>query len=129
MEKLSEKVGLFGAIRNLFRYHSTFSGRSSRSEYWYLWLAGLIIYVLYIVTAIFGESLVDLADYPIPSFVVSVIFFLVLAVLVVPNLSIMSRRLRDGGISPYFMFFLLLPVLGWLALFVMMMFPSKPTTT
>ena len=129
MEKLSEKVGLFGAFRNLFRYHSTFSGRSSRSEYWYLWLAGLIIQVLYIVTAIFGESLVDLADYPIPSFVVSVIFFLVLAVLVVPNLSIMSRRLRDGGISPYFMFFLLLPVLGWLALFVMMMFPSKPTTT
>ena len=129
MEKLSEKVGLFGAIRNLFRYHSTFSGRSSRSEYWYLWLAGLIIQVLYTVTALFGESLVDLADYPIPSFVVSVIFFLVLAVLVVPNLSIMSRRLRDGGISPYFMFFLLLPVLGWLALFVMMMFPSKPTTT
>ena len=129
MEKLSEKVGLFGAIRNLFRYHSTFSGRSSRSEYWYLWLAGLIIQVLYTVTALFGESLVDLADYPIPSFVVSVIFFLVLAVLVVPNLSIMSRRLRDGGISPYFLFFLLLPVLGWLALFVMMMFPSKPTTT
>jgi len=129
MEKLSEKVGLFGAIRNLFRYHSTFSGRSSRSEYWYLWLAGLIIQVLYTVTALFGESLVDLADYPIPFLVVSVIFFLVLAALVVPNLSIMSRRLRDGGISPYFLFFLLLPVLGWLALFVMMMFPSKPTTT
>ena len=124
MEKQPEKVGLIGAISNFFRFYATFSGRSSRSEYWFTWLAGVLIYLLLVLVSVaFGAAdfdfglTGDLAE--------GVVSLIILATLIVPSLAIMSRRLRDAGISPYFLFFLFLPVLGGLALFVMMMFPSK----
>jgi len=127
MEKLPEKVGPFGAIKNFFRYYSTFSGRLSRSEYWYLAVAGLVFPAYYFLVRALASQY-DFSFTPL-LMTLGLLPFLGLAASVVPSLSIMSRRLRDGGISPYFLFFVFLPVLGWLGLFVMMMFPSKPTTT
>lgn len=122
-EKDGEKVGPVGSLRNFFKYYSTFSGRSTRSEYWYILLAGAIFYLLLFAAAALDsrDLFVMLGAYFPSSLIVG------LAV-VVPTLALMSRRLRDGGISPYFLFFVFLPLLGWLGLFVMMMFPSKTTT-
>ena len=121
MEKLAERVGLIGAIRNFFSYYATFSGRSSRSEYWFLWIAGALLYLVQLLVTIS----VDTAGLALGG----VIAIVVGAALIVPNLAIMSRRLRDAGISPYFLFFIFLPILGSLALFVMMMFPPKEPST
>lgn len=124
MEKQPEKVGLIGATSNFFRFYATFSGRSSRSEYWFTWLAGVLLYLLLVVVSIaFGAAGVDFGL--IGDLAGGVFYLIFLAALIVPSLAIMSRRLRDAGISPYFLFFLFLPILGGLALFVMMMFPSK----
>jgi uncharacterized membrane protein YhaH (DUF805 family) len=123
MEKLPEKVGLTGAFRNFFHYYATFSGRSSRSEYWFLWATGLVLYLL-LSALTFAFDLFEL----------SMIWIGLLAILLglglaVPSLALMSRRLRDAGISTYFLFFLLLPIVGGLVLFVMMMSPSKDPAT
>jgi len=126
MEKLPEKVGPFVAVKNFFRYYARFSGRSSRTEYWYPWIAGQILPAYYVLI---NTLEMEPDTYGLLLAPLVVLTYLVLPASVVPSLSIMSRRLRDGGISPYFLFFVFLPVLGWLALFVMMMFPSKPTTT
>ena len=123
MEKLAERVGLIGAIRNFFSYYATFSGRSSRSEYWFLWIAGALLYLVQLLVTIS----VDTAGLALGW--AGVIAIVVGAALIVPNLAIMSRRLRDAGISPYFLFFIFLPILGGLALFVMMMFPPKEPST
>jgi uncharacterized membrane protein YhaH (DUF805 family) len=122
-EKDGEKVGPVGSLRNFFKYYATFSGRSTRSEYWCVLLAGSVFYLL-----LFAVAALDSRDL----FVMLGAYFpyglIVGLAVVVPTLALMSRRLRDGGISPYFLFFVFLPLLGWLGLFVMMMFPSKTTT-
>lgn len=119
MEKRAEKVGLVGAVKNFFKYYATFSGRSSRSEYWFLQLAGVLFYVVALVPLSIVSNARDLLVLQ------GVITFAFLVGLIVPTLAVMARRLRDAGISPYFLFFIFLPVLGGLALFVMMMFPTK----
>jgi uncharacterized membrane protein YhaH (DUF805 family) len=127
MEKQAERVGLVGAIKNFFRCYATFSGKSSRSEYWFLWIAGILLQLMLVVlVGVAAVSGVDLEDREGWFFLIgNSLIYITLFALVVPSLAIMSRRLRDGGISPYFLFFVFLPILGWLALFVMMMFPSK----
>ena len=112
-------MSLVGALRNFFKYYATFSGRSSRSEYWWLQLAGVILYVVALVPLSIVSNARDLL---VLQGFISLLF---LAGLVVPSLAVMARRLRDAGISPYFLFFIFLPIFGGLALFVMMMFPSK----
>lgn len=122
MEKLPEKVGLFGAISNFFRNYATFSGRSSRSEYWYVQISGFLLYVALVAVSVAVDTVgLDLSF-------VGVLGLGAGLALIVPNFAIMSRRLRDAGISPYFLFFIFLPVLGGLALLVMMMFPSKDSS-
>jgi uncharacterized membrane protein YhaH (DUF805 family) len=134
MEKQAERVGLIGAIENFFSCYATFSGKSSRSEYWFLWMAEVLLLLVLLlfpfsvaITVYYFEVIEGWAG-PALQWVPILTLVVVLA-LVVPNLAIMSRRLRDAGISPYFLFFIFLPILGGLALFVMMMFPSKEPST
>lgn len=127
MEKQAEKVGPVGAVKNFFMYYATFSGRSSRSEFWWLQLAALIAYAAagFVASLASPPSGYTLFGANIPLAALGLINILLLAGLVVPSLAVMSRRLRDAGISPYFLFFIFLPFLGNLALLVMMLFPSK----
>jgi uncharacterized membrane protein YhaH (DUF805 family) len=122
-EKLPAKVGLNGSVSNFYRYYATFSGRSSRSEYWFLWLYFPILYVLLgllTVPATFVPSL-EL------QFVALVALYLVFILPhLIPTLAITVRRLRDAGFSPYLVFLLLVPF-GGVALFVLAFFPSKVT--
>ena len=127
MEKQAEKVGMFGAIRNYLKFYAAFRGRSSRSEYWYLWLAGLLANLLWFsVLLLFSELRVDpegLLTY------IVVLTPLVMSIgLVIPTFAVMARRLRDAGFSPYLLFLLFAPG-GGIALWVMMLWPSKPLAT
>jgi uncharacterized membrane protein YhaH (DUF805 family) len=119
LDKQAEKVGLLGAVKNFFKHYATFSGRSSRSEYWYVQISGFLIYLALVAVSVAVDTVgLDLSF-------VGVLGLGAGLALIVPNFAIMSRRLRDAGISPYFLFFIFLPILGGLALIVMMMFPSK----
>ena len=120
-EKRSEAVGLGRAIRNFYVNYGIFSGRSSRSEYWYIWLYSVLLYFAGAVPLSFLPSLeaqfVSVTVWPV---VVGLAHF-------VPSLALIVRRLRDAGFSPYLAFLLLAPF-GGLALFVLAFFPSKTGT-
>ena len=119
MEKLPERFGPFGAISNFFRHYATFSGRSSRSEYWYVQVSAFLVYAAFFAVSVaFDATGVD------SSFVGIIILGIGLG-LILPNIAIHSRRLRDAGLSPYFLFLIFLPIIGSLALIVMLMLPSK----
>jgi uncharacterized membrane protein YhaH (DUF805 family) len=119
MEKLPEKVGLLAAINNFFRHALTFSGRSSRSEYWYVQVSALLVYA-----AFFAASVAFDATRVGSSFVGIITLGMSLG-LILPNIAITSRRLRDARLSPYFFFLIFVPIIGPLALIVMLMLPSK----
>ncbi|MGP9761246.1 DUF805 domain-containing protein [Corynebacterium sp. AOP12-C2-36] len=92
-----------------------FKGYASRGEYWcfflFTFLASSLLSVLatLFISAEFANKL-------------SVIFFLMF---VVPTLSLLWRRLHDAGFAGPWFFLSLIPVLGGLAVFIMLMLPTR----
>jgi uncharacterized membrane protein YhaH (DUF805 family) len=99
------------AIKDGFGKYVTFSGRSSRSAYWYWVLFAFIVAVV--------ATLVDLA---IGSRIVSVITSLAL---LLPGLAVGFRRLHDVGRSAWWILIGLVPLIGAIVLLVFMLQPSE----
>ena len=111
-EKRAEQVDLFTAVANMYRYYGTFTGRSSRSEYWYIWLFSVILFVPFLLLTIANETLgaVVFGLYAFGSFI--------------PSLALTVRRIRDVGISPYFILLSLVPFFGGLMVTIICIFDS-----
>lgn len=120
------------AAQRFFKKYATFTGRASRSEYWWWTLiAGVVSIVLNIITSVGGAAgaTTDAAGttVPGPGALVGIILLAVwgLAV-IVPSLALIVRRLHDVNFSGWMILIGLVPFLGALALLVFMILPSKP---
>jgi uncharacterized membrane protein YhaH (DUF805 family) len=128
------------AFQRFFKRYARFDGRSSRSEYW--WVAatlGLLMSALYAVagatakyktvTVVNGSSFKTTSTLeelsPLGNAAMIVALVLVLAALV-PSIANAVRRLHDGGFSGWLYLLCLLPFLGGIALFVLLLMPPKP---
>ena len=94
------------AVVTCMRKYATFSGRASRSEYWWFLLFQLLVIAL---VAAVVESLVPFAQ----------------LVLLLPGLAVICRRLHDTGRTGWWLLLLLVPVIGWIILLVFMLESSK----
>ena len=102
------------AIKRGFNRYTRWSGRATRSEYWFLTLfTGL----LYTVTLILDAS----GGLGIFSGVLGVVMFL-------PSLAVLVRRLHDTHKSAHFLWLFLVPIGGSIALLVFTLIPSEPGT-
>lgn len=115
----TKAIGFGKAIGNFYAKYGIFSGRATRSEYWYSWLYLFLLYLVLVIPSSLSDSLTA-------QFVGTVVAVSIVGVAhILPSLAIQVRRLRDAGFSPYLVFLLLVPF-GSLALFVLAFFPSKP---
>ncbi|CAN2188894.1 COG3152 Predicted membrane protein [Candidatus Nanopelagicaceae bacterium] len=81
------------AISACFSKYATFSGRATRSEYWYFYLFYIIVYIVgSVVAGIVGASAV---------------LYLFILPLWLPNLAVGIRRMHDVGRSGWF---ILIPI-------------------
>jgi uncharacterized membrane protein YhaH (DUF805 family) len=98
-----------------FRKYATFSGRATRSEYWYFILFNTIISVVLVLT--FGEEVstenIGLVD-----------IYAIITVL--PILSVTVRRLHDVGKSGWFLLISIIPIIGGLWLLILYVRDSTP---
>ena len=85
------------SIKTCFSKYADFSGRASRSEYWWWFL------FLFLVLGTIAASIV--------SDTVSALFSLAT---VVPSLAVGCRRLHDIDKSGWFQVLNLIPVIGWI---------------
>ena len=106
-------MGFTEAIRSGFANYSNFQGRASRSEYWYF---SLFIFICVIPLAV------------IDRFVIGWPVFQIIATLgtIVPNLSLLVRRLHDIGRSGWYYFIALVPLVGIFILLYWLCKPSVP---
>ena len=81
------------AISTCFKKYATFSGRASRSEYWYFYLFYMIIYIIGVI----GNVIVG----------VQYLHLLFLLPIFIPQLAVGVRRMHDVGRSGWF---LLVPI-------------------
>ena len=96
-------------VRALTQNYCNFSGRASRSEYWWFYLFTCIVsWVVSIVVSLFSS---ELSIMYIASMVVGLAFLL-------PSLGIAVRRLHDIGKSGWWMFISLIPLIGAIILLV-----------
>ncbi len=120
------------AIQRFFKKYATFTGRASRSEYWWVALALAVIgFVLQLLTGILGSVGATVSangtGVPGPGAVVGFILLGVfyLAVLV-PSIALLVRRLHDGNFSGWLALLGLIPFVGGLAVLVFALLPSNP---
>lgn len=91
---MAKSVSFGEAIKTCFSKYATFSGRASRSEFWYFFLFSFILGCIPIVNFIAG------------------------LVLLLPSLAVAVRRLHDTGKSGWWYLICLIPFIGGLVLLI-----------
>lgn len=111
---------MLSAIRSFFKGYANFSGRSTRPEFWWVWLLNMEIFLPAYYSLFTGvES--DKAIRNIAVFSMCIILFIIEFV---PLLALIVRRLRDVGIHWAYIFIVFVP-LGAITLLVMLAMPSQ----
>ncbi|WP_295827205.1 DUF805 domain-containing protein [uncultured Microbacterium sp.] len=123
---------LGAAVQRFFKKYATFSGRASRSEFWWWILANAVIsFVLSMLALITGGGGgVDAAGNPVPPSGLGMVFLIVLSLwglaTIVPHLALLARRLHDSNRSGFWMFIAFVPLVGGLILLVFELLPADP---
>ena len=126
---------MINAYKNFFKNYAEFTGRSTRPDYWWVWLGNLILsipfwiiyfYIVYLSTVM--DSVSDSASEAIFMVfgLVAIIYAVFYLAILVPTLAISVRRLRDAGFHWAFIFLRFAPM-GGLALLILFAMPTKET--
>ena len=112
------------AYKNFFKGYADFTGRSTRSDFWWVWLMNSILFLpLYIFW--FQMTLNDAGEIdPILGVAIISIYMILGIVFFTPSLAVKVRRLRDAGLHWAFIFLYFVPM-GVFALLVLLAMPSK----
>jgi uncharacterized membrane protein YhaH (DUF805 family) len=125
-------AGPLESVGRFFRKYADFSGRASRSEYWWVALATVVVWfglgLVSLLAALPGmEVHADGSSDPGPGFYpFALVFTVLLFGTIVPYLSIGVRRLHDVDLSGWLLLINLFPYLGGIALTVLAILGPKP---
>lgn len=110
----------FDAVRNYWSNYANFNGRARRAEFWFT--------VLFLTVAAFIVAAIDTALFLNSGLLAigGVFGWAWLAATLVPTLAQTVRRLHDAGFSGWLVLLYAVPILGWIALFVMFVMDSRP---
>ena len=116
---------MFRAYINFLKGYVDFVGRSTRPEYWWVWLMNSILflplYIFYFQMALKDSRETD----PILGVAIISIYMILGIVFFTPSLAVKVRRLRDAGLHWAFIFLYFVPMVGRFALLVLLAMPSK----
>ena len=126
---------MINAYKNFFKNYAEFTGRSTRPDFWWVWLGNLILsipfwiiyfYIVYLSTVMDSiNDSVSEATFMVLGLVVIIYAIFYLAILV-PTLALSVRRLRDAGFHWAFIFLRFVPM-GGIALLILFAMPTKET--
>ncbi|MEN0084827.1 MAG: DUF805 domain-containing protein [Leifsonia sp.] len=106
------------AASRFWRKYATFSGRASRSEFWFALLVVTVsLFVGGIILPLFLQLLPE-AAYRVASLVLVVVLDCYMLALIVPMLAVTWRRLHDVNSSGGLFFFGLVPLIGPIMLLI-----------
>ena len=126
---------MINAYKNFFKNYAEFTGRSTRPDFWWVWLGNLILsipfWIIYFYTVFLSAVMdsindsVSEATFMVFGLVVIIYAVFYLAILV-PTLALSVRRLRDAGFHWAFIFLRFAPM-GGIALLILHAMPTKET--
>ena len=126
---------MINAYKNFFKNYAEFTGRSTRPDFWWVWLGNLILsipfWIIYFYTVFLSAVMDSVSDsaseatFMVLGLVVIIYAIFYLAILV-PTLALSVRRLRDAGFHWAFIFLRFAPM-GGIALLILFAMPTKET--
>ena len=126
---------MINAYKNFFKGYAEFTGRSTRSDYWWVWLGNFILsipfWIIYFYT-VFLSAVMDSIDDSVSEAtfmvfgLVAIIYVVFYLAILVPTLALSVRRLRDAGFHWAFIFLRFAPM-GGIALLILHAMPTKET--
>ena len=126
---------MINAYKNFFKNFAEFTGRSTRPDYWWVWLGNFILsipfWIIYFYTVFLSAVMASVDDsvseatFMVLGLVVIIYAIFYLAILV-PTLALSVRRLRDAGFHWAFIFLRFAPM-GGIALLILFAMPTKET--
>ena len=119
---------MINAYKNFFKGYVDFAGRSTRSDYWWIWLGNMIIYIPFFLS--YGNAIANPQDEGalIALGGTAIIYMAIGLALLLPGLALTVRRLRDAGFHWALIFIVFIP-LGSIVLLVLLAMPTKEETT
>jgi uncharacterized membrane protein YhaH (DUF805 family) len=113
----------FGAaITSFFTKYATFSGRARRSEFWYVVLFTTLVSI--VISIIAPGPFMEFNGVMVQQ--QSMLSNLWSLATLVPSLSLTWRRLHDVNKSGNYFFFILIPIVGAILLFIQLVKDSAP---
>ena len=118
---------MINAIKNFFKGYVDFSGRSSRADYWWIWLANIILSIPFYMA--YGAAMAnpDSEAAIMTLGLIGFVYFIFGLAVLLPGLALTVRRLRDAGFHWALIFVAFVPFVGGIALLVLLAMPTKET--
>lgn len=112
-------MGFMDALTTVFRNkYATFSGRASRSEYWWAYLGYFVIAtVLQIFALVGGIILIDAGELALLPTLIALVG---IVALIIPTIAVSVRRMHDTGKSGWMLLILIIPCIGFILWIVWM---------
>ena len=126
---------MINAYKNFFKNYAEFTGRSTRPDFWWVWLGNLILsipfWIIYFYIVYFSTVMDSVSDSASEATfmifgLVAIIYAIFYLAILVPTLALSVRRLRDAGFHWAFIFLRFAPM-GGIALLILFAMPTKET--
>ena len=116
---------MINAYKNFFKGYVDFTGRSTRSEFWWVWLGNMILLVPFY--SVYFKALANPRNEAALMALggIAIIYMIFGIALFLPGLALTVRRLRDAGFHWALIFVGFIPMVGGIALLVLLAMPSK----
>jgi uncharacterized membrane protein YhaH (DUF805 family) len=117
-------MGFTQAIKTFFQKYVDFTGRASRSEYWWVALGFLIIQTPIFFATITAIHIPSVEQQALGILVISIVALLIGLATLLPSLTLTVRRLHDTGKSAWFLLIAFIPISGPIIMLVFFLLPS-----
>ncbi len=108
------------SVKSVFSKYATFSGRASRSEYWYFVLFNIIASIALFLLGIAIGAAVGGSDGAMGGLIVGYILYVIYGLgVLIPSLAVTVRRLHDTNNSGWLILIGLIPCIGGIVLLVL----------
>ena len=115
------------AYKKFWKGYVDFEGRSTRSDYWFVYLVNVLItFAYFLLQAVFGGlvAVTESSFLAVISLILLLIFFAYGIAAFLPSIALTVRRLRDAGYNWPYIFIPLIPFFG---IFIFIFLLCQPT--
>ena len=121
-----EMMGFMDALTSVFRNnYATFSGRASRSEYWWSYLGTAIISMIAQIVAFAGAAALLDVNKSLAGAILLLLAVVLLGI-IIPFLAVSVRRMHDTGRSGWMMLLFFIPCIGIILMLVWFLDAGQP---